>query len=68
MVTTRSKQIAELEEEWCSSPRWKGIIRPYSVEDVVKLHGSINPDYLLAHNGAEKFWRLINMANQRKVM
>lgn len=56
MVTTRSKQIAELEEEWCSSPRWKGIIRPYSVEDVVKLHGSINPDYLLAHNGAEKFW------------
>ncbi len=60
MITTRSQQIAQPEEEWRSSPRWRGIIRNYSAEDVVKLRGSINPDYLLARNGADKFWQLIN--------
>lgn len=55
MAPTRSQQITQLEEEWRSSPRWKGIIRTYSAEDVVKLRGSLNPDYLLARNGAEKF-------------
>lgn len=60
MAPTRSQQITQLEEEWHSSPRWKGIIRTYSAEDVIKLRGSLNPDYLLARNGAEKFWQLIN--------
>ncbi|HGJ5863158.1 MAG TPA: isocitrate lyase [Arsenophonus nasoniae] len=60
MVTTRSQQIAQLEEEWRSSSRWRGIIRTYNAEDVVKLRGSINPDYLFARNGADKFWQLIN--------
>lgn len=66
MVTTRSQQIAQLEEEWRSSSRWRGIIRTYNAEDVVKLRGSINPDYLFARNGADKFWQLINGKSKKK--
>jgi isocitrate lyase len=53
-------QIKKLESEWADSPRWKGIERNYSAEDVVKLRGSVMIEHTLARLGAEKFWRLIN--------
>ena len=48
-----------LRREWTESPRWGGITRNYSAEDVVKLRGSVRIDYSLARLGAEKFWRLL---------
>ena len=45
--------VEQIKQEW-SSNRWKGIIRPYSAEDVTKLTGSINIKYTLAENGAKK--------------
>jgi len=38
--------------------RWKGIIRPYTEEDVKSLQGSPNYkiEYTLAKNGAKKLW------------
>ncbi|NNC78118.1 MAG: isocitrate lyase, partial [Woeseiaceae bacterium] len=56
----RKEQIKALESEWRDSPRWKGIERSYSAEDVVKLRGTINIEHTLARHGAEKFWRLVN--------
>jgi isocitrate lyase len=41
-------------------PRWEGITRPYSAEDVVKLRGSVNPECTLAQLGAAKMWRLLH--------
>ncbi len=52
------KEIDHLQQEWKSNPRWKGIVRPYSSEDVVKLRGSIHIEYSLAKLGSEKFWDL----------
>jgi isocitrate lyase len=49
-----------MESEWANSPRWKGIERNYSAEDVVKLRGTVQIEYTLARNGADKFWRLVN--------
>jgi isocitrate lyase len=49
-----------MESEWAQSPRWKGIERNYSAEDVVKLRGTVQVEYTLARNGADKFWRLVN--------
>lgn len=40
-MKTRTQQIEELQKEW-TQPRWEGITRPYSAEDVVKLRGSVN--------------------------
>jgi isocitrate lyase len=56
----KREQIAQLESEWADSPRWKGIERNYSAEDVVKLRGTVNIEYTLARLGAEKMWRLVN--------
>jgi isocitrate lyase len=53
------KEIDLLSEEWKKNPRWKGIKRPYSAENVVKLRGSFKIDYPLARNGAEKLWQLL---------
>ena len=34
-------QAEMLAREWVSHPRWKGIKRPYTVNDVVKLRGTV---------------------------
>ncbi|CDG22771.1 Isocitrate lyase [Xenorhabdus poinarii G6] len=59
MTISRKQQIAQLEQEW-QQPRWKGITRPYSAENVVKLRGSLNPEHTLAQRGAKKLWALLN--------
>ncbi|QEE30084.1 isocitrate lyase [Terriglobus albidus] len=43
-----------------NSPRWGGIIRTYSMEDVNRLRGTVRVEYSLARAGAEKFWRLLH--------
>ncbi len=58
-MKTRTQQIEELNKEW-TNPRWEGITRPYSAEEVVKLRGSVNPECTLAQLGAAKMWRLLH--------
>ena len=58
-MKTRTQQIEELQKEW-TQPRWEGITRPYSAEEVVKLRGSVNPECTLAQLGAAKLWRLLH--------
>ena len=54
------ERAAELQKDWETNPRWKGIKRPYSAEDVIRLRGSIDIEYTLARKGAEKLWKLVN--------
>ena len=56
----RQEQIKKLEAEWKESPRWNGVDRTYSAEEVVKLRGTVQIEHTLARLGAEKFWRLVN--------
>ncbi|MEM6988190.1 MAG: isocitrate lyase, partial [Pseudomonadota bacterium] len=60
MTQSRQAQIDALEKDWAENPRWKGVTRPYAAEDVVRLRGSIQPEYTLARNGAVKLWNLVN--------
>jgi len=53
---TRTIRIQQQEQEWASSPRWKGIKRPYGAEKVFALRGSIDIEHTLARRGAEKLW------------
>src|SRR5882762_39378 len=48
-----------LEREW-DSPRWEGITRDYSAEDVLRLRGSIEIRQTLAELGAERLWNLLH--------
>src|SRR6201997_505578 len=51
---------AAMAEDWASNPRWKGVERPYTAEDVLRLRGSIHIEHTLARMGAEHFWELLH--------
>ena len=55
-----NSRAAQLQESWEMDSRWKGITRPYTAEDVIKLRGSIDIEHTLALKGAEKLWKLLN--------
>jgi isocitrate lyase len=44
---------------WQTSPRWRGISRPYSQQDVDRLKGSMEIEHTLARHGAERLWELM---------
>jgi isocitrate lyase len=56
---TRQQQISDLEARWQSDPRWAGIERVYTAEEVVKLRGSVVPRHTLAERGCERLWQLM---------
>jgi isocitrate lyase len=57
---TREQQVAALQKDWDSNPRWKGIHRSYSAADVVRLRGSLVVEQTLAKRGSEKLWGLLH--------
>ncbi|MCU0482223.1 MAG: isocitrate lyase, partial [Anaerolineae bacterium] len=48
-----------MKHDWMNNPRWSGITRPYTAEDVLKLRGTIRIEYTLAQMGAERLWQLL---------
>src|ERR1700758_5749026 len=60
----RSAQYAVAQDclnyEWSNNARWKGVARPYSAEDVLRLRGSIHIEHTLARLGAERLWNLLH--------
>lgn len=55
-----TERINELITDWTTNPRWEGIERPYTAEQVVKLSGSVKIDYTLARLGATRLWNLLH--------
>ncbi|MBV9095684.1 MAG: isocitrate lyase [Streptosporangiaceae bacterium] len=55
-----SQQAARLCREWETDPRWRGIERAYSAEDVVRLRGTVAEEYTLARLGAERLRALLD--------
>ena len=51
--------VEQLKKDWAENPRWKGIKRGYTAEEVVRLRGSVPIEYSLAQRGAENLWNLI---------
>jgi len=49
-----------LAADWQTNPRWNGITRPYTPEDVLKLRGKVLVEHTLARLGATKLWRRLN--------
>jgi isocitrate lyase len=54
------EEVMELQGNWATDPRWKGIERSYSAEDVIRLRGSVQVEYTLARIGAERLWELLH--------
>ncbi len=54
MTTQRTAE--QLRHDWNTHPRWTGIQRPYSAEEVVRLRGTVVVEHSLATLGANKLW------------
>ena len=57
---TISDKAARVRLQWQEDPRWAGVERTYSAEDVVKLRGSVTEEHTLARLGAERLWKLLH--------
>src|SRR5438270_9258905 len=49
-----------LAKGWSTNPRWQGVTRPYTLQDVERLRGSIHVEQTLARLGADRLWRLLH--------
>jgi isocitrate lyase len=54
------REAEALELEWTTDPRWNGVERPYSGEDVVRLRGSVRIEHTIGRIGATRLWDLLN--------
>jgi isocitrate lyase len=43
-----------------SANRWRGIVRPYSQQDVERLRGTVPVEHSLARMGARRLWELLS--------
>ena len=55
-----TEEAEELERRWAHDPRWAGVTRPYSAEDVIRLRGSLPQEHTLARHGADRLWELLH--------
>src|SRR3990172_4273717 len=64
MVSDKEKKKREYIEttthDWKTNPRWKGIIRNYTAEQVYKIRGTGQLSFTLARRGSEKLWKLLH--------
>lgn len=56
----QTQTAAEIQELWETDPRWNGIRRTYTADDVVRLRGSVREENTLARRGAESLWSLLH--------
>jgi isocitrate lyase len=55
---TQTSELA-MKHDWKNNPRWSGITRPYSPQDVLRLRGTVKIDYTLASMAADRLWQLL---------
>ena len=48
-----------IRSEWASSPRWRGIERPYTPDDLARLRGTVAIEHTLARRGATRLWEAL---------
>ena len=51
--------LEQIQQDWSQNSRWKGVARPYSAADVVRLRGTVPIEYSLATQGAQKLWKYL---------
>ena len=56
----QTQTAAELQHSWDTDPRWDGIERTYTAEDVIRLRGTVREESTLARRGAENLWNLLH--------
>lgn len=55
----QQRQLEQLQQSW-NSKRYQGIKRPYTLEEAIRLRGTVLIEQTLASLGAKKLWELVN--------
>jgi isocitrate lyase len=55
----RTQSLEALKRHWAEDPRWQGVRRPYSAEEVLRYRGTLAIEHTLARRGAERLWKLM---------
>ncbi len=58
-MSSITQEASQLAQAWRTNPRWDGIKRDYTAEEVVRLRGSIREQQTLAYRMSEKLWDLL---------
>lgn len=58
-MSSITQEASRLAQDWSTNPRWDGIKRDYTAEEVVRLRGSIREQQTLAYRMSEKLWDLL---------
>ena len=53
-MSALGKNSEMIKKDWATNPRWVGIERPYTADDVVRLRGTVQVEHTLARLGAER--------------
>ena len=59
-MKTKQDRIQELRQDWATNPRWEGIDRPYTTEEVIRLSGNYPIEHSVARMGAQRLWHLLH--------
>ena len=59
-MTNELQNADAIRSDWATNPRWSGVARDYTADDVVKLRGSLIEEHTLARHGAERLWDLVH--------
>jgi len=59
-MSARKLEAQRLQKDWTENPRWKGVRRSYSADEVVRLRGSVAVEHTLARRGAERLWTALH--------
>jgi isocitrate lyase len=60
MKSSQQLSAEQIKLDWANNPRWAGIKRNYTAEDVVRLRGTVHVEHSLARLGAEKLWKSLH--------
>ncbi|EIM02435.1 MULTISPECIES: isocitrate lyase [Rhodanobacter] len=59
-MKTAMPTAEQISLDWSNNPRWTGIRRNYTAEDVVRLRGTVPVEHSLAKRGAERLWKSLH--------
>ncbi|MEY4069527.1 MAG: isocitrate lyase [Candidatus Eisenbacteria bacterium] len=58
----RPMTAAEMTHAWANDPRWQGVTRRYTADEVVRVRGTVHVEHSIARRGAERLWNDLHTA------
>src|SRR5579862_4652734 len=53
-------EMTMLDAIWSHQPRWRGVVRPYTAEKVLRLRGTMKVAHTIAYKMSSKLWNLLH--------